>query len=409
MGTADGRGRLLLAVVLGYYALSAAAFAGLNAPGNAPDEPAHAAYAAYWHHTGELPVCDASPFWPRYEAVQPPLYYALLRPVYAVVQHRPAGAQFRAMRAVSAALHLLALWLVFRIALRAFAGARGPALGATAVVALTPMFAFIGGSVTNDALANLAMAAVLLAGLRLEQAPADRRAVALYGLALGLGFSAKMSLVLPGLAVTGFLVWRGRLSPRQAAAALGLALLVASHAFWRNWRDCGDPLSAARLQAVEPVAAGWGDVGRWGPSSYESFWAVFGWMTVRVPAFFYRALWALGGLAAAGLFLGRRDDGLEPRAKAFLGFALALVLAQGAFFCARTLQAQGRYLFIGLGAFAPLFFAGLAHWARRLSPRLRPAAWAALVLFALALQWASLSALVSQPFVVPGVHNPKGI
>jgi 4-amino-4-deoxy-L-arabinose transferase-like glycosyltransferase len=329
--------------------------------------------------------------------------------VLPAVAEAPAPRRFRAFRLVSVFFHVLALACVYGAAREAFRS-EGAALGAAAVAGLNPMFAFVGAGVSNDPSANFCAALVLWLGARLLRKPASAGDAAAFGLAVGAACVSKMSAVVPSLAAFGFLAFRRRLDGPRGALALALAAAVAGPVFWRNVRLYGDPLAARAIYAVEPVAAGWTALPGWFVSAFESSWAVFGWMTIRVPEPYYAVLWVLAGLAAAGAALSWRKERPFPGdVAAFLGLAACLVFAQGAFYGATSLQAQGRYMFVGWAAFAPFALLGLRYWAEFLPRGARPAAWGLLILFLAALHAESLSRIAEAVFVVPGVFNPKGL
>jgi hypothetical protein len=392
--------------LFGLYFFFAVSYAFLNIPGNAPDEPSHAAYARYWAESGELPVLGVSPYWPRYTAFHPPFYYGLLRWVHGAVEGRPLDDVFRAFRLVSVVLHGLALWCLWRVAARAFPKSEWSAAGAAAFWALSPMAAFIGASVINDALANFAAAWVVLGGLRIAQGRAGMWDMVSLGAATGLAFGSKMSAVPPAAAVWAVLIWRGSLPRGGGALAALLVCLIAGPVFWRNTMLYGDPLAAQAIYATEPLAgAGFLQLHRWAFESYQGLWARLGWNNITVPAPFYAVLWALGALAAAGAAAAVRAGKLfERRAFLLLGVVFLVAAAQGVMYGVTSVQRQGRYLFVGMAAGIPFFFWGLKYWADRLPRPGRRAAWAGLLVFALALQWVSLSRVAGFYAVIPGVY-----
>jgi len=393
-----------------FYVFSAGAFVFLNPPGNAPDEPAHVAYVRYWAKTGSPPVFEQSPYWPRYEAFQPPVYYGMLRGLYPWAAHRPIDAQFRFLRTVSIPLHGLALLAVFFVARRALGSAGPAAVGAAAATALVPMFCFVGASVTNDVLANAAVALTVWAAAREAQRPGSLVSAVLLGVTLGLAWASKSSAVAPAAAAFLWLVLRRRWPLPRAGLALATALLLSGPVFIRNVKLYGDPLAAAAVQATEPTAAGLGGILSWAVSSYESFWAVFGWMLLRLPRPIYWVLWALGAAAAWGVARARKERKIfDPVLFELLMVVAAVAFAQALLLGVTTLQAQGRHLFVGLAAIMPLFFGGMAYWLDRLPARGRAWAWTALAAFGIGLHWMSWDLVASNVFVIPGVYNAKGL
>ncbi len=162
----------------------------VNTPAwQAPDEPAHYNYVRYLAEKGAFPVLHmgdyphayleqikAAHFPPdmsiapiRYEFHQPPLYYALLAPVFAL-----AHGSLLALRLASVALGAGIVSLAWLIGRRVFPGRPGPALGAAAFVAFLPQHLATVSQVGNDVLAELLFAAVLLVLVGWVQEAGDR-------------------------------------------------------------------------------------------------------------------------------------------------------------------------------------------------------------------------------------------
>lgn len=387
----------------------------LNAPGNCPDEPAHMAYVRYMAKTGRLPVFEKSPYWPRYTAFHPPFYYWILRQAYRPVANAPVDRQYQLLRFVSMLLHGLALWWVFLTGRRCFPGDEWAANGVLACAAFNPMFACTGASVSNDVMADVTMAGLVYFGLAFLQDGASRAKAAGWGLLSAAGACSKASVAGPAAAVWLYLTARRRFKPVEALLAAGFALLAAGPVLWRNWRLYGDPLALAAIYKTEPVAAGFRGLHRWFISSFESYWGILGWFYVHTPDGLMRALYWICSFAGLGL-LGalRKKKTLEPRTFEFVAGMAVVFLLEGMFYGITSMQAHGRYLFIGLAAFMPLMFLGLRFWVNALPARWRPAVWTAGFAFGLALQWATLTKLVNTYYdlnfyVIPGVYNPKGL
>jgi len=373
-----------------------------------PDENAHMLSVAS-AASGHLPVFRAGAA--DYEAHQPPLYYALCAPVYAVARAGGPAAATRAVRGVSVLLGLALVAAAFLCVRDLFPTQPRLALGTAAFVAWLPMNLALSASVTNDALTDFLMA---LALWRLTRAARDagqfarfprlllRHALTLGGL-IGLGIWTKTStlLLLPTVACACFFfVKHGLVSPRDggrlAAISLGVGVLLGAPWLLRNQALYGDPLaqhifeSAFQNTAQAPdliryVFGGsigaylWG-VARW---TFASFWGVFdsmrlfwGQNPLRHPPspaqplpFVYGLLGlcclaALGGLCACA----RRAPGWTAVQTAILsafGVLVALTWLAHLRFVLVFFQAQGRYWYPALLPLALFFVLGLRGLAVR--------------------------------------------
>lgn len=346
--------------------------------GQAPDEAAHAQYieAIASHHA--LPVfAGQSPPAPGYEFHQPPLFYLLAAPFWAL---GGTGAQMVLARALSLVFGLATVWLVWRAARLVFgADSRAPAvcvLGA----ALSPLHQGVGASVNNDALAGLWAASLFyLVALAWLDAP-SKRVVLTTGVVAGLGVLTKLT-ALP-LGVWAFvcvgLALKKHARPFAALwPALGLALLLVAPMMIRNQILYGDPL-AYRLFShaatdVSPGIALFSQVigadgyargmalqiigtafGFWGGSS--SFAHVVGTFSPSGPRF-PSPLWALPLLLAVGVPLGgalsawrartpTEDDGANGRSLSgcWAAGAMLVGLLWLNFALAHVAGGQARYL-----------------------------------------------------------------
>lgn len=353
---------------LAFYALAvwlalACAYAWRIPPGDAPDERAHVHNVLYLQKDGVIP-----PFpWPRdpygYETVQPPLYYHLCWMAIQPLRASGPWAMLEAMRAVSMLLHLGALWFLWAASKRLLGQA---AWGPFILAAGTPMFAFAGAVVNNDAAADLAGALLIYLSLRSLDSRRLRNAV-LIGAAAGAGVLCKMT-VLPVAAVCLAALWKpGRAERASSLKRLGAGgaafAAVSGWLFIRNVRLYGDLLAYKPLLAYDVDRYAWRDAGRWLVLFFESFWGRFGQMTRPMPGFLYVLLAILSALAGAGwIRSGRRLIGLPGRK--FLAAVFAASLAAAAvhgFFL--SYQPQARHVFPAMAAWAVLFWDGLSVWA----------------------------------------------
>ena len=321
-------------------------------PWQNPDEPAHYNYVAYLATEGKLPVLQMGDYdgaylerlktekFPpalsidpvRYEFHQPPLYYLLAAPVYWL-----SGGSLLALRLFSAVLGAGVVLLIFLCARTVLPGSPHIALGAAAFTAFLPMHIAVMASVNNDALAELIVAAAMLALLRWQTTfsnddPAGgslgsaRRLLLATGLLIGVGFLTKATayILLPIalIVVAAGIVWRTQARPLTARAQftqyalliapallLGLPWWIRNSLLYGN----GDFLGLAWHDVVvtgQPTAAAWIADNGW--SAYwvrawtftsKSFWGVFGWLGVFMDARIYTALFVLSLMAAVGALL----------------------------------------------------------------------------------------------------------
>ncbi len=187
----------------------------------------------------------------NYEAMQPPLYYAVNAPLYAAV---PGGslAKLYAMRLLAVLMASLMVPIAYITAREAFPESRLVVLGTPVVVLLVQGYALNMSQVTNDALANpLAAAAVLAMLITARRGPSTRRSL-VTGALVGAAMLAKATAIflVPAVALALWLAARYRgTTPRQAwKQALVTALPAA--ALLGPWvtRNCllyGDASGAA--------------------------------------------------------------------------------------------------------------------------------------------------------------------
>jgi hypothetical protein len=130
---------------------------------------------------------------------------------------------------------------------------------------------------------------------------------------------------------------------------------------------------------------GWDALGHFAQTSFNSFWAQFGWMGILVDQRYYQALAVACALALAGLtvWLARRW-GSQPAATrwglALLGLLFALIFGGMVQYNLDYIQPQGRYLFPAAVTVALALALGLAEMGetRWLGPALVLAGAAAL-------------------------------
>jgi hypothetical protein len=301
-------------------------------------------------------------------------------------------------RLVAAAMALLAAWATFQLAATVLPARGDVALAAAAVLAFTPQMAFLSGAASNDSSAAALCTLALWRMARLLRAP-SRRDAAWLGVALGAALLTKSS-ALALVPLIGLAALSTAISPRHtlrqamqhATIALGIAALLGGWWYARNLL-LYDTLYGRSLHLAMPWAREvpatltelWADHELW--LLFLSYWAAFGWGTIRWPDGLYWVLLILCALGGVGL--GR---GLWQRLTALLASGSDRDRLPGATRLARAqhLAASPALRTVALLAlFALLVFLALlgwmqqvrAHWGRLLFP----AAGALSVLLAIGL------------------------
>ena len=418
-----GLGLLLLA-----YVGLGAAFAVRTPVWQAPDEPAHYNYVRQladgnwpviepgdWDqaYLSEVVGSEFDPAYPvvgiTYEDWQPPLYYLAQWPVYQL-----SGGSLVAMRLLSVLFGAGVVALAWVAGRAVFDGNAPRALAVAAFVAFLPQHLAILGSVNNDGLAELIIAAILaLLVLPWPDRPPRRRLLAL-GLLLGAGFLTKATAYLMAPVIGVFLLVRywpvkpdrsaveqpvgGRISSADLSGLVRALLLVFVPAlllgllWWgRNVSVYGglDVMAKGAHDAVvvgQPRTAEWitqyglgGTIGRFLRTTFTSFWGQLGWMAAPLPGWMVGPL-VVGTVAAVvGLAVVSGQWSVVSRRKRLqalvLGLTFLLTLALLVFYNLTFVQHQGRYLFPALIPIAVGFTAGLGYWLRPLERRWSWVAW----------------------------------
>jgi len=303
----------------------------------------------------------------------------------------------RVVRWASVILGAITVWVVYRVGREVFPDRPEIPLGAAGLAAFIPGFLFISGAVNDDNGAALWGALALWAMMRiLREGPTWRRCAGL-GLALGLGWLSKLTIV--SLVLTA-----------------GLTLLVACH---RSWKDLfrwglivfgvaallivpwlvrqtvlyGDPTGTAREMTEWGLRERPVTLADLGPDLYwlrTSFWGRLGYNQIPLSGWIYTLLDIVSLLALLGLarptirhlrssslrssssILHSPSSILHPpssiRQSQLAILAVSILLTLGPMVVRRFLRPMpsfGRYLFPVLPAIAVLLFAGLAVWPPR--------------------------------------------
>ncbi len=402
----------VIAVLLGHFALSLQ-YSLHNPLGEAPDEADHWAYVVHLARERNLPVGPTLT-----QTKHPPLYFigaalfaSLGEPGNDFFQPNPAvnlqvgpnwspnffkhGAEEqRPWQGGVLAYHLGRLWSLLLSTLTVaatFALCRASfpvrplwALAAAGVLAFTPEFLFIAGSLNNDNGAALMGALALLGGMALYVSGGRFAAAWWTPLALGAGVLVKVSTValwpVVGLALA-LGVWRGqrqdRIAPgaaiRRMVVCAGFvfipALLITLPWLWRNLQLYGDAMGMnMAVQTIDVRTAPWS----WADSQwllrgwFISFWGKFGGAGhIPMAGLVYAILAAASVASAVGLLrLWLAGEWWGVRVPlSLLGLAvLATALGIWRYSLIALGTDQGRLLYPAASALVVLFTVGLLAW-----------------------------------------------
>lgn len=402
--------------------------------GEGPDEPGHLNYVLFLAREDRLPVQRAAPEPSDVEGEghQPPLAYLLAVPAVAWLPHdelnislsanphflwnggndpaafmrtsreywpwRGVTLAWHLARGVSTLLGAVTVYCTWK-ACRTLAPRR-PALAllASAFVAFNPQFLFTSALVTNDTLlAALSAGLFWLCVVWMNDSSESRlyRPI-LAGVLLGLGLLTKQSALL----FVPLLVWAswcaGHGKWRNITIWGGVALLIAGWWYMRNWHLYGDPLGYTAFRAKFLTQSfNWHNPLAWTSAVaqlHASFWARFGWMSLRPAEWVIRVYGTVAVLALLGLAwnVGRTLCAARPNHRAsqskiqtlksavaspwmlvallpLLAFAWTVSFA----LTAGLVAWQGRMLFPALPALAILLASGLMGGTANAQPALR--------------------------------------
>jgi 4-amino-4-deoxy-L-arabinose transferase-like glycosyltransferase len=461
------------AVIAGLFMLLAATYSVMIPLFESPDELWH--YPFVWHlaRTAELPIQDpANPQLWGQEGSQPPLYYMLAALLTAAVPaddlpaliypnpHADIGLvspdgnanivvhtsrEAWPWSGAVLAIHLARLFstllgtgtILSSYALGRLLWPEQPrlALLAMAFIAFNPMFLFISGSVNNDNLVTLLASLALwqLVAIASNSSPGSAkhpgepslwRFVGL-GIVVGLAALTKVSglglLGLVSLVLFSYgLKWRQwRMTFLGPGLVSLIAIGLAGWWYWRNQRLYGDwtgvetmvlmmggrPVSPTVEQLVSEISG-----------LFRSFWGVFGYFSIAMPAPVY---WLLNGILLSGLVgLGaallpwpRRRPLPERFRQAWpiLAGWILLMIVGLVQWTLRTPATQGRLLFPALTALAVLWAGG---WLILTPPRWQFLPVATMAALSIGIPWAIIKpayALPAPMATLPASAQPLGV
>jgi 4-amino-4-deoxy-L-arabinose transferase-like glycosyltransferase len=409
--------RAILLTILVAYAVLGALYAIKTPPWQVPDEPAHYNYVRHLVEQRRLPVLRQGDYDQdyleqikgakfaseytidsiRYEFHQPPLYYLLLAPFYALF-----NGKLIPLRLITSLFGIGLLVITYGVGKSlssAESSHRHPAwlaLGMTAFVAFIPQHIAMSAAVQNDILAELLIGIILLRMILWLKSGTSLEAgqCILTGILIGLALLTKLPayIALPLALIVVVLKygpsWRKGailLAIRPTVVSLGAlllpALLIGLPWFIRNATVYGS-LDLVGLSRHDQVVIGqlrtseWIDQFGWAnlPSvflstTFRSFWAQFGWMAVPVDERIYVTLRMFTAIAAVG-FVFRVADVWEKHLSlskpvTLLACSGLLTLLTYLWYNTTFYQAQGRYLYPALIPFALAWTIGIAEALRR--------------------------------------------
>ncbi len=387
-----------LPAILTAYFIIGILYAALTPAWQAPDEPAHYNYIRFVAENHTLPELTPGCYDQNllstltgakfrgmsvdtvcYENYQPPLYYLLAAPIFAVT-----GGNLLALRLFSVLLGGLSLAMIFRAA-RLFLSAE-IAAAATAFAAFVPMHLTMLAAVNNDSLAELLLATFVFLLLKWIFSAEKQPSIPWTpGVVLGLILLTKVTVytaVVLGAAGLWFAApnrWRqlakNALRLYLPALAFALPMLARNSVVYGGLDVLGlrrhDAVVVGQLRTADRLAqTGWmqyfSDLMR---TTFHSFWGQFGWMAVPMDARLYAALTLVSLLAAAGFAEWlRHNRPLPPRVRIglwlmTLQLALTAVVFSG--LNVSFVQFQGRYFFSALLPLGVMFGLGMREMLRR--------------------------------------------
>jgi 4-amino-4-deoxy-L-arabinose transferase-like glycosyltransferase len=370
--------------------------------GSNPDEIAHFEYVKLIVQNRGLVVFKPNDvLWS--ETHQPPLYYLLCAPFYAL-----SGGSLVVVRMVAALIQLATITFAYRASKALFPSRPEMALGAAAFVAFLPTQAQLSGAVNNDSLTTLISVLIFWKLGRLAQRGMRWEGALLLGGLFGLGICTKLTVIqlLPAFVVAYVMAIRaGKITLPAAvksfAIVLGVGLLVASPVLIRNTMLYGDPLTLkifpqtapsytptpARMMEMMPGLFGsMADYLRVvALRTYASFWFIVPPNVLIPPTPTFVVVILLGLLGLVGSLRGTERGGVGGDERRVVVLSLATVTLLIPFFVRFILQffqAQGRYF---LPALLPVALIACIGWGNLFGPERRGSAVGIVAFLLLAL------------------------
>lgn len=442
--------RLILGMIVLAYLGIGALYAVKTPLWQVPDEPAHYNYIAQVARNGCCPILQpgdwdndylnrikAQKFSPealgdrlstiRYEDHQPPLYYLLTAPIYAVSSGNPTI--LRLFSVLIGAGVVIVAWAVVRTA---FPAQPWLALGTAAFVAFLPQHVAMMAGIENDGLAELLVGLALLGSVAYLGASQRRPHPSLLGLVCAAiavtKITAYPAIVVVGLAVL-LCAGREKWSIRQLIVTVAwIAVpIVLIGGLWavRNLTVYGgfdflgqavhDRVVVGQLTTGDyiaghdmPVPSAHG-IGGWlrdaAQTTFDSFWGQFGWMGVLMTGPIYAGLMAFSGFVIIGALIAlirwRRMLSTAQRDTLIIFAVLTLLSFAGLIYWnLKYVQFQGRYLYPALIPIGLFVAVGLSGWIGLIGRRIRYAPWAAV---AVLCAFAALDVYILYRIILPAL------
>jgi len=340
-------------------------------------------------------IWPVDPYW----LFQPPLYYLMAASLLVVVDQSDIDLQLYVLRFLSVIFGAVVVFIAFLTATELFPDDNLLIVGIPAFITFLPMHTFVTSAINNDNLAELLVSVILLIlvkGYKEGFSPLKIGSISLL-VALGLLTKRTTVMTLPILAVAiPIYLWRG--GPRglqfnRAGVTLIIGVIIVGVISGVAFRNEWQTLWARVLPTLRPyfilipgadfsmafTSEGVNLLNQYIRTLFESFWARFGWMNVRLDSIWYQmlaltSLVAMVGIGALVIRTVKRPAALATWQKKglvlfFLCIVFAVVVAMGygvrlwAHF--QTFQPdmrpapQGRYLFPAIIPIASLFMMGL--------------------------------------------------
>jgi hypothetical protein len=406
-------------------------------PWQQPDEPTHVAYVELQRHHGARPDAASDPAreteilrslvaydWWEHRAVgftpptpmperfselgrigglrgrvavdvidtpNPPLFHGVVAQFLRWLPSRSVVADMYTLRAISAILGMLTLWVAWRAA-REWLGEAG-GLTVALLLALHPQFALVATSASPDGAANFFAACAWWAAVA---AVSRERIVlplaALWGAAIAAAVADRVGVPLVGLALVASLAAVVTRVPRQArwptrttiAVVLGSAVMLAAGAWGLAAFGSSYGIGYVFSRGLVPVpgAMTWDSFVGFTWILHRSWWHAIGWGRYAPPAWWVLTATLITAAAVAGLGRTLRAGDIGDRRTRMLfavgaaGVAIQLAAIYWTYFRMDN-GAQGRYLFPMLVPSLVLLWIGISAW---VPPERRMHAAAALVL-----------------------------
>lgn len=313
-----------------------------------------------------------------YEGYQPPLYYALLVPLYRILPD-DLLAKLYGLRWMAVGLSVLTVWIAYRICLELFPENTVFAYSVSLFLALLPERAASIGRINNDVLVEVLAAAFIWVLTRAVLQGLTFRRSLLLGVLLGLGVLAKTSMAVLAILLP-LVLWTNCRSSKRLQQALTIAvgaLVLIVPLLIRNLSMYGDLtgysafaalyiIPAPPLTLPSLVAAIW--------DLFRHNWVVWWKSTVARPGplvtAFYALLAILSGYSLVGLLsFARRQHKSHKGDRSLLWIAAIYAMAIGSYGLAVLISylagqipvIQGRFLLPVIVPIAILLIWGLWH------------------------------------------------